>query len=54
MKEYLEVMSEDGVWGGHFELQSLCNALDIDIAVHGLTASILIKGNPMKSCFLTL
>lgn len=44
MKEYIEIMTQDGVWGGHFELQALCNALKIDIAVHSFNTSILING----------
>jgi hypothetical protein len=50
MKEYLELIAEDGVWGGHLELQALCNSLNIDIVVHSLQASILITGNYVSTC----
>ncbi|CAK64575.1 unnamed protein product (macronuclear) [Paramecium tetraurelia] len=49
--EYTKRMSEDGIWGGHLELQALSNTLQIDIVVHTLDNYYIIKHIPIKTCW---
>ncbi|CAD8210670.1 unnamed protein product [Paramecium pentaurelia] len=48
--EYTKQMSEDGIWGGHLELQALSNSLQIDIIVHTKDNYYIIKHMPIKTC----
>ncbi|KAM3128448.1 thiol-dependent ubiquitin-specific protease activity protein [Paramecium bursaria] len=36
MKQYIQIMQQDGEWGGHLELQALSDSLQILIIVHTL------------------
>lgn len=47
-------MSEDGVWGGHMELQAISDALQLDIVVHTIDNYYIITHKVHIDCWQSI